>query len=121
MAFCNCKDLEEVALNDSIEEIGDMCFWGTKVDTSQIKLKVPQSAEWLGLAQKGVRELVLPEGLETVTQYCFENSEVEKVVIPSSVRELGSYAFAECNKLGSVVFQDVPGLESIGTCCFTMC
>lgn len=89
-----------MTLNDNIEEIGDMCFWGTKVD----KLQAPQLAERLGFVQKSVRELVLPERLETVTQYCFENSEVEKVVIPSSVRELEPHAFAKCRKLGSVVF-----------------
>lgn len=49
--------------------------------------------------------LRLPHGLEVVGDYWFDSSDIEKVVIPNTVRELGDSAFTSCFHLHEVVFE----------------
>ena len=46
----------------------------------------------------------LPEGLEAVGSCWFSNCQVEKVVVPTSVKEIGNNAFRACKRLKEVVF-----------------
>ena len=55
----------------------------------------------------------LPDGLRALEEGSFRNSEVEKVIIPSSVKELGDSAFSCCKKLREVVFEPHSQLERI--------
>ena len=51
----------------------------------------------------------------------FSESDVEKVVLPSSVKALCKRQFYRCLKLREVVFEPGSCLESIGSGCFKMC
>ena len=52
-----------------------------------------------------LREIVIPDGMEQIRNHLLYNCEVESVVIPASVREIGVRAFCNCRKLKEVVFQ----------------
>ena len=65
--------------------------------------------------------LRLPKGLEAVGDYWFLCSDIEKVFIPSTVRELGEDAFCGCERLCEVVFESGSQLETIGDNCFSNC
>ena len=65
--------------------------------------------------------LYLPHGLEVIGNNWFIHRNVEKVFIPSTVRELGEYAFAYCRQLREVVFEPGSQLETIGERCFENC
>ena len=65
--------------------------------------------------------LRLPDGLEVVGDEWFRDCAVEKVVVPSSVRELGKSAFAGCRRLREVVFERDSLLELVGDFCFSEC
>lgn len=68
-----------------------------------------------------MKALRLPRGLETVGDNWFSCSDIEKVFIPNTVRELGNYAFGSCKQLREVVFEPGSQLETIGTTCFAEC
>ena len=74
--------------------------------------------EQLGLDQEDPKVLHLPKGLEVVGAMWFSDSDIEKVVIPKTVRELGEYAFFQCEKLHDVVFEHGSRLKTIGNYCF---
>ncbi len=61
------------------------------------------------LAQK---EVVIPEGIEKIGAGAFRDTQITKVVIPSTVTEIEEYAFANCSKLQTVIFlcdlQEIP-------------
>ena len=63
----------------------------------------------------------LPKGLERVGSCWFQNSGIEVVVVPASVREIGSYAFDGCEKLNSVIFAEGSGLEALSDFAFHKC
>ena len=51
----------------------------------------------------------------------FTDSNIEKLFIPNTVRELEKYAFFNCKKLREVVFEPGSRLETIGEYCFSCC
>ena len=82
--------------------------------------QVKKTPEYLGLGQEpGV--LRLPGSLEIVRKKWFEDSNVEKVIVSNSIRELKDYAFYRCQKLREVVFESGSHLERIGEACFAGC
>ncbi|MCM1365536.1 MAG: leucine-rich repeat domain-containing protein, partial [Ruminococcus sp.] len=76
-------------------------------------------APWYKNADE-IRSVILPEGLENIGDLAFYGCSVLTCVsIPSSVRSIGSYAFAECT---SLLRADLPeGLEDIGEAAFRGC
>ena len=65
--------------------------------------------------------LRLPQGLEAVGIEWFDTDDIEKVIIPSSVRVLRERAFILCEFLREVVFEPGSRLETIGNGCFYSC
>ena len=65
--------------------------------------------------------LRLPRGLEAVGSEWFSDNEMERVFIPSTVRELGSCAFCGCKQLREVVFEPDSELRIIKWSCFSNC
>lgn len=65
-----------------------------------------------------LRALELPDGLTRVGSYWFAGSKVERVVVPASVQELGSWAFRSCGQLEEVVFQPGSRTRVIEAYCF---
>ena len=62
--------------------------------------------------------LRLPDGLEVVGKGWFHNQSIQRLVVPSSVRELGDEAFGGCEGLREVVFEPGSRLKSIEEWCF---
>ena len=65
--------------------------------------------------------LRLPDGLEALGDGWFQESDVEKIIVSSSVKVLGKTAFGGSKKLREVVFEPDSHLESIGEMCFIGC
>lgn len=53
-----------------------------------------------------LREVVIPEGVETVGDFWFWYADVERVTIPASAKEIGNKAFCDCKHLRQVTFAD---------------
>ena len=50
-------------------------------------------------------ELALPDDLTTIEEEAFAGTDIERVIIPASVTEIGSRAFADCESLHYIVFE----------------
>lgn len=55
--------------------------------------------------------VILPQGIEKINSFAFNECEMKKIVFSDSVREIEFCAFDECTKLKEIVFND--GLEII--------
>ncbi len=112
--FSNCKNIEEVILNEGIQLLGTFSFY----DCRQLKsITIPKSVKSIGRfcfsACYNLEEVILQEGLETIDDRCFFNCENLKIIsIPSSVNSLGFECFGQCRNLEKIVlppnFLDVP-------------
>ena len=61
---------------------------------------------------KSLRNISLPEGVEFIGQRCFNESGIESIRLPSTLRAVEQYTFQLCKNLKRVVLPD--GLEVIG-------
>ena len=50
MAFGNCKQLKSVKLNDKIEKLGDLCFWGIRVRKCKVHQEIGKIPYQLGIS-----------------------------------------------------------------------
>jgi len=65
-------------------------------------------------------EVILNEGLLCIDYCAFRNcTALQSITIPSTIKELGDYAFTGCSKLRKVVLSE--GLEKIGVSVFQQC
>ena len=60
---------------------------------------------------KHLRQVTLHERLETLGEYCFQDSGLTELIIPNSVTEIKEYALSGCPDLKKVVLPK--GLETI--------
>ena len=89
MAFRECYNLKKFEPNEDIQELSWFCFWRTGVTDLRIPPHIRMTREQLGLDQEDPKVLRLPKGLEVVGFEWFRWSDIEKVFIPNTVRELG--------------------------------
>ena len=89
----------EVALPKTMREIRDSAFQDCEALTS-VKFSENTRIERLGnhafYRCKRLKAIALPEGMETIMQFCFYSSGLAEIKIPESVRSIEKYAFSNC-------------------------
>ena len=117
-AFAGCN-LLSVTLPASIQYIGDYAFqdcdWLTTtrfmgdiaawcaIDFANPTANPVIQSTNLVLDSTEVVDLVIPEGVQKISNYAFYNcTSIQSVSIPSSVREIGEATFSYCEQLGTI-------------------
>lgn len=104
-AFNGCTKLTKIYIGDSVEKIGESAFAGCETLTEvnlPSKIKEISSAAFYA---SGLREIKIPEGVETICATAFENCrQLESVEIPDSVQTIEMWAFAFCTELQEIIF-----------------
>ena len=101
-AFADCRWLEEALLNEKLDFIGCQAFMNT-VSLSQIS--IPDKVESIGpecFRYSGIRNIKLLKNDNFTVIYnktFFECANLEEVVLPDSICQIGSGAFACCKSL----------------------
>lgn len=62
------------------------------------------------------KEIVVPEGVTYIDDYTFQNSKIEKAVLPKSLKNIGYKAFADCKNLNSIEIPE--NVKNIGKSAF---
>ena len=101
-------------------------------DADLLHLDMPNSTEIWPLPEqmagtvrvwdlRNCKEIVIPDGVETIGNYWFWGSTAESVTIPASVKEIGAEAFYNCKNLRKVTFAEGSKLKKItaGSFCKT--
>ena len=112
--FYNCKKLENLNLPEGLEHIGGCFIAGTGIRSLTISGTVTTTETvynngWYEGAIAGatqLEELRFADGMKKIPDYFCSNSNknlvLENIIIPSSVTEIGSFAFRNCAKLFSL-------------------
>ena len=95
-AFWNCRSLTDVALPDTVTEIGAYAF-----DCC------------------GLTSVTIPDAVTAIGEYAFSGSGLTSVTIPDQVTEISPFAFYWCHALTSVTLQD--SVTAIGEYAFARC
>ena len=134
-AFQNCSNLTFLSIGNSVTSIEKGAFNGCSdlksVNITNLKSWCEISfedryanplgyAKHLYLNEKEVEELVIPNGITEIGDYAFWGCEgLTKVIIPNSVTSIGRGAFNDCSGLTSVTIPN--SVTSIGDWAFAFC
>ena len=109
-AFCYCKQLKCVRLDEELQTLGgdagsDGRRYGRRVFAhsgvesvrlpASLKRLEPETFEFCD----SLRSIEVPSGVERIGEKCFYWSEIEEATLPATLREVGEDAFKNCNKL----------------------
>ena len=106
--------IRRIILPDNITEFGEYAFYGLTLET----INIPSSLRKLGKncfdenRWLSVNPLIIPEGVTEIPTQCFQFCyKLKKVVLPSTIKTIGIFAFFD----SSVDDMNFPeGLDSIG-------
>lgn len=143
-AFKECgTETTEWKIPDTITSFGDMAF---AYCTGITKMVIPQNAEfgWAvydgctgikgnfevpaffkeipsGLCMNctGITSVTIPDAIEGIGDYAFQNTGITSIVIPGGVRKIDKHAFYGCENLTTITMKN--GLETIGDYAFDSC
>lgn len=127
-AFSNCTELSEVTLPQTLTGIGSSAFNGTKIYTNSVENgdNLIYAGNWV-VAVKDSSLLVnltpdsfKPDTVGIVGKAFMRCVNLETVVLPSSIKYLGTSCFALNEKLHRVTLPD-NGVETIGDSAFISC
>ncbi len=96
-AFLGCSNLKEIELPHTLSSLGEGCF-----------------------RECGFEELSIPDGVKAIPKaMCSWNKDLRSVKLPSRLVDIGSHAFAYCERLQAI---DIPSsVMHIGSNAFSRC
>ena len=128
-AFYGCSSLSEIVIPYSVTSIGDRAFCGCSslkyisIPKSVIGLNGNPFAEWKGklecLSPNFVYEDDILFNKDKSRIISFRNQNIKSYVIPSSVTNIGDWAFSGCRSLSEIVIPS--SVASIGERAFSDC
>ena len=102
-AFNGRKRLKEVVMPDSVEELGKGSFVRTSLERVRLSCNIKEIPTECFASCK-LREVVIPEGVEWIADGAFsENPLLNKVSLPSTLKDTGRDVFAGCPRRGKKV------------------
>ena len=133
--FYDCANLTSVTIGKSVTSIGQQAFKGcTNIESVHIK----DIAAWCGIScydsysnpmcyadnlyfnDDVITDLVIPDGVTTITDSAFKNCvNISSVVIPDTVTSIENSAFEGCSGLESAIIPN--NVKSIGKRAFYKC
>lgn len=105
-------------LNEGLERVEESCFWGTAI--AQLQLPSHLTGK-LATNYMELKDLVLPDWMETLPADLSNWKSIRRVVVPPSVRKIEEYVFSGCVCLQEVVLAGESRLEWIGPHAFESC
>ena len=112
-AFAGCQGMTHIRLPLTIERISRGAFEGA---SNLVAIDLPPSVKriehYAFHACESLQEVTLPEGLEFMGEWSFRNTDLNRVMIPSTVRQIGGGCFSLNDSLSSIVLAGAsPTLE----------
>ncbi len=117
-AFENAKNLKNVTIPNTVNEISERAFANTGLES--VTIPASKIGAYAFENCNKLSTITLKTGLVTIGEYAFAGcSKVETITIPEGVTEIGTFAFSSCSSLETV---SVPNsLETIGSNIFRLC
>ena len=105
--FAGHKEVCSIYTPDSVTDFGEFLFDGCE---NLVYLRIPSSLRFLwgySFVRCGLEEIVLPDGVSTISPYAFKDCrKLRKVVCGSGMKKIHSWAFGGCDQLNEVVCKD---------------
>ena len=118
-AFGGCSALTEINWPSTLEGVGDYLFYGCN-DLETVTLPKVERIHEAMLKGSCVKHVIVPEGVKRIDELAFRRLyQLETVVLPESLEEIGLGAFMSCTKLRSINIPE--GVKKIDDLTFEYC
>lgn len=111
-AFYDCDSLTEISIPSSVLNIG----YGLFINCDNLKtVNLPDSFKkisWGMFDMCKSLDFTIPDSVNEIEGFAFRGNSMNEVLIPGSVKVLGRRAYANCNNLIKVKFEE--GVEVLG-------
>ena len=125
-------DVDDHVFMDDLYESGDEEFIQFLIELNPVKFNIPTSVDGMLISREqnyvvGIDgwiepDLVVPDGVVRIDECAFEGAdELVSITFPSTLKEIYTYAFKECDSLDNVNFEKVQALDMIGPAAFMKC
>lgn len=119
-AFNSCTNLTTITFPNTLRTIGDWAFGG---GTGLTVLALPEGVVSIGTGAFGysnLEEVILPNSIENIGNECFAHStKLETVVLPENLKTVGRSMFHSCKALKSIKIPE--GITTIEQSAFHSC
>ena len=126
-AFCNCNNLSRMIFPEGLEEIRLGALFRSGLESVELPASLRTIAQASFARCESLKTVKFSEGLEVLGtdeypddggRWCgvFEESSVERVELPATLKRIERGAFEDCKNLRSIKLPD--SLEYIGKTCF---
>jgi len=82
-------------------------------------LLINEATNEVVLSEMSVKDVVIPEGVQSISWKAFYDRPLHSVQFPESMQKIGPFAFAKCKSLVRVILPD--SITQIGICAFSDC
>ena len=118
-AFYNCSSLPSITIPETVISIGNNAFSSCESLKSVIWNAI-HCADLSGTPFYYCTSISFGNNVEVIpARICYDSNNLTSFTIPSSVKEIGQYAFYRCNKVTSVKMNN--GIERLGKGVFYQC
>lgn len=118
-AFAQCYKLTELTMSDAVTSIGMAAFGYTGLRRVRLSEKLRLIPTECFMYTIYLKELVIPEGVQTIQDWAFRESGLQSITLPSSLTTIEKYAFVRCVSLQEVTIP--AGVTKIENSVFSDC
>lgn len=119
-AFGSCESLQSVSVPAGVTELGSGAFDGCySLRSVSLREGLGSIGDHAFLSCGALEELDLPGSLSAIGSHAFSGTGLRSVRVPGGVRDLGGYAFQQCERLETAVLEE--GVETVGRFAFDRC
>ena len=106
-AFENCDSLTTFIVPNSVTSVGDNAFgWCDELTEITIPGSVVSLGNYAIWQCEKLTNINLSEGLISIGYYCFDDTAIETIDLPSTLESIGHGAFYSCEFLNSIVIPE---------------
>lgn len=106
-AFSCCENLKDVSLPDSIQSMGDCCFFNTAWQKDLREgMHIFGHVLYMIKGENIPKRIMIPEGIIEIASSAFSQSDIESVSFPFSLLRIGKDAFWGCTNLSQIYWNN---------------